>query len=541
MSQLDSVSFIKDNETILTHEQVFFLDLITSSANILENFQVTSAELCCVTFEKEVLHNLEPKHLRIDWKVVLPLGFRAHDHWILQRKIETSDWSSGLCSLFRSVISIGVDRKSQPIVTFDHRIRVEPAQYKDKFGVEHILFARMQSDSEKSYTFICLRIAEVLSDLKLGYLRKFLSQSNNTAASDVCKKLNDENNSISKFKTVQSFIDEFDDKYGSVKNMADNMSAVFWLFALAIHRKFSSSSFISKKLLVECWDLALESMSRNTGLPWEYQGPDTSGILPSGGRPGARVPTFTLSLDLRKSTSLMDQVEQPGAFAIWLETLSELCREIVHDNGGIFDKFTGDGVIAHFAVAYDPNEKIPPSNYDFAVSWPKVQTQAAAALTCGCELVRAVQELLKLLQPLLRFDIGTAGPSVGIAFDDASWSLDRDGRPIVVGKGVVNACRITAAPAGSIEVANNVVRFIKRMDSFTGFAASIRTNNVDHHKDLRSEVLPRDAIARIRATLADDPLPGRRRHELEAKGKAIFDDVGEMHHRRSIFLGENGK
>jgi len=248
------------------------------------------------------------------------------------------------------------------------------------------------------------------------------------------------------------------------------------------------------------------------------------------------VPTFTLSLDLRKSTSLMDQVEQAGAFAIWLESLSEICRKIVHDNGGIFDKFTGDGVIAHFAATERDADERDNMIYDNALASPTIRAQAERAFTCSCELVRAIQEHLKQLRPLLRFDIGTAGPSVGLAFDDASWSLDRDGRPIVVGKGVVNACRLTGAPAGAIEMANNARRFVERMPNSQVLMPSIRINNVKNHKDLKDDILPRDFMCRIRANDASDPFPGRPRHILQKEVDRIFKDVEAMHRDRADMM-----
>jgi class 3 adenylate cyclase len=59
---------------------------------------------------------------------------------------------------------------------------------------------------------------------------------------------------------------------------------------------------------------------------------------------------FVISVDLRKSTDLMLKIvpESSGAYAKVLMELCERMRDAVKEEYGIFDKFTGDGVLAFF-------------------------------------------------------------------------------------------------------------------------------------------------------------------------------------------------
>ena len=214
----------------------------------------------------------------------------------------------------------------------------------------------------------------------------------------------------------------------------------------------------------------LATGKRNTNLPWEITSADSD-------EPGSNVLTATVSLDLRKSTSMMEQVEDQHLYAIWLEALSEICREITLHNCGIFDKFTGDGIIAHF-VCLDGNSSLPRDC--------QAEEIIRHAFTCACELVRAVGIHHEDIKPYLRFNIGASGVAVGMAIDNAAWSLDRDGRPIVVGKGVVNACRLNNGLPGTIRLAYNMRRHLKGTVQDDAF----EVKQVEDHKELNVSLLP---------------------------------------------------
>jgi hypothetical protein len=118
----------------------------------------------------------------------------------------------------------------------------------------------------------------------------------------------------------------------------------------------------------------------------------------------------------------------------------------------VFDKFTGDGVISHFPIYEFDNNNGGAAN--------KVVLNCAV---CAWDMVRAATLYIKHLLPNLALRKQAFGPSVGIAFDNAQWSVDRVGNPIVVGKGVVHACRLGGGPAGTVQISNAVFSRIEHL------------------------------------------------------------------------------
>ncbi|MEP3255953.1 MAG: hypothetical protein ABJN26_22680 [Stappiaceae bacterium] len=179
--------------------------------------------------------------------------------------------------------------------------------------------------------------------------------------------------------------------------------------------------------------------------------------------------TITLSFDLRRSTRAMERMIDKKAYADWIEAMVMLLRQITIDNNGIFDKFTGDGVLVHFLEEesrefnidrqalrhFDPEEIAE-------AGWRTHESSgghyaAADAMACAFEMIMAVEmHAVRLNQISRKFDM-KFGPVVAIAKDVVQWSVDRDGDPIVVGPGVVDACRFTdGARKGEVRVSPHI-------------------------------------------------------------------------------------
>jgi class 3 adenylate cyclase len=110
-------------------------------------------------------------------------------------------------------------------------------------------------------------------------------------------------------------------------------------------------------------------------------------------------------------------------------------------NGGIFDKFTGDGALVHFL------EKECKLVYD--------RKPVDAALSCAVDMHRAIEIHLERLRKFLRLNSELIGASIAIDISDAFWSLDHRDNPITVGRGVVGACRLCdSASAGVVRMTN---------------------------------------------------------------------------------------
>ncbi len=209
---------------------------------------------------------------------------------------------------------------------------------------------------------------------------------------------------------------------------------------------------------------------------------------------GGRVPTTTLVLDIRKSTFAMSFALSEKAFAEWMSFTIRLLRRISDKYSAIFDKFTGDGVMIHFAsiegtrkgtddsdLHREPDFMGMPSEDDYAeivktldrnFNVPHVQNPVALkdgllanesrllmAYCCAWEMMHALNHHTRELDSILTRGHGGLGSTVGIGIGSATWSLDRDGNPIVVGPGVVGACRaVDSGDPGCVVVSPTIRR-----------------------------------------------------------------------------------
>ena len=65
-----------------------------------------------------------------------------------------------------------------------------------------------------------------------------------------------------------------------------------------------------------------------------------------------------MAIDIRKSTELMLKAITPDKYAEFISGLTEGLKNIVVNNFGVFDKFTGDGILAYFPIFYSGEEGI---------------------------------------------------------------------------------------------------------------------------------------------------------------------------------------
>jgi len=186
---------------------------------------------------------------------------------------------------------------------------------------------------------------------------------------------------------------------------------------------------------------------------WEEALRTTVDIRPWSIQPSDAVPTCSVSLDLRKSTEMMNQVSNGKAYADWLECYIKILSEIVYRNYGVLDKFTGDGLLAHFPIISPFCEF-----YSQTISSTNIESNnssaVSAALKAAVEMTLATTHWLDFIVPEIGIMNDSFGAAVGIALENASWSVDSEGNPLVVGKGVVQSCRLSGGKAGSIKMTN---------------------------------------------------------------------------------------
>jgi class 3 adenylate cyclase len=142
-----------------------------------------------------------------------------------------------------------------------------------------------------------------------------------------------------------------------------------------------------------------------------------------------RVNAFVMSVDIRRSTELMLKARSPEEFAEFLSVLTQRLITIITNHYGVFDKFTGDGVLAFFPEFYTGPE---------SADW---------VLNAAAECHDAFRELYKAHRRIFVSVLKDVG--LGIGIDHGTVNLVRVANGLtVVGVPVVYACRLSSAPHG---------------------------------------------------------------------------------------------
>jgi len=134
-----------------------------------------------------------------------------------------------------------------------------------------------------------------------------------------------------------------------------------------------------------------------------------------------------MSIDIRKSTNLMLKAITPDAYAKFISGLTEGLRRIVIENYGVFDKFTGDGILAYFPLFYSGEDSI--------------LNCCIASQKCHIFFKEFYEESYDQFNVVL--DTG-----LGIGIDHGMVKIVTINREqTIVGSSVVYACRLSGAPA----------------------------------------------------------------------------------------------
>lgn len=176
----------------------------------------------------------------------------------------------------------------------------------------------------------------------------------------------------------------------------------------------------------------------------------------SGANPNADtalISTVSLAVDMRRSTFLMREAKSFRAFATWIQQITLLMRKICHANGGVFDRFTGDGCLCHFVE----DDRTMISDRVGAAKWLATWQALKTALEISQAIDIAIEHHFR---NNTRFATSGTGVGAGLALDPAFWDIDRSGSPIVVGHGVVNATRLSSGPAGTVTMSLDVFNAI---------------------------------------------------------------------------------
>lgn len=139
---------------------------------------------------------------------------------------------------------------------------------------------------------------------------------------------------------------------------------------------------------------------------------------------------IVLSIDIRRSTELMLKAKSPQSFTTFISKLSEDLKSIIIENFGIFDKFTGDGILAFFPDFYSGNQGL-------------IYALKAAEL-CHQKFKEIYQECRNCFVTVLK----ETGLGIGIDYGPATFARI-NGELTVVGVPVVYACRLSSTVANT--------------------------------------------------------------------------------------------
>lgn len=139
--------------------------------------------------------------------------------------------------------------------------------------------------------------------------------------------------------------------------------------------------------------------------------------------------TVVLSIDIRRSTELMLKARKPELFSKFITELSEKLSKIIIGNYGIFDKFTGDGILAFFPKFYSGEKAI------------------VRALKAAEECHEVFSEHYSKSRDCFNVFIKDVGLGIGVDYGNVTL-VNTNNELTVVGIPVVYACRMSGAKAG---------------------------------------------------------------------------------------------
>lgn len=144
----------------------------------------------------------------------------------------------------------------------------------------------------------------------------------------------------------------------------------------------------------------------------------------------AEMKAVVVSIDIRRSTELMLKSRTPKQYAEFITSLSAKLSHVITSNFGIYDKFTGDGILAFFPDFYSGDDSI------------------RHALNACDECHRVFSEHYHTFKSIFTVFLKNIGLGIGIDYGDVTL-VNRGTELTVVGVPVVYACRMSSAPPHS--------------------------------------------------------------------------------------------
>ncbi|MCA9100376.1 MAG: hypothetical protein KDA63_04445, partial [Planctomycetales bacterium] len=139
---------------------------------------------------------------------------------------------------------------------------------------------------------------------------------------------------------------------------------------------------------------------------------------------------YVVSIDLRRSTELMLKAREPKRFAEFISSLALSLRGVILEHFGVFDKFTGDGILAYFP--------------EFFAGASSGLLAIESAKRCHQVFDQHYREHRHCFTSVLQ----STGLGIGVDYGEVSI-VHMKGELTVVGTPVVYACRLGGANGGT--------------------------------------------------------------------------------------------
>lgn len=139
--------------------------------------------------------------------------------------------------------------------------------------------------------------------------------------------------------------------------------------------------------------------------------------------------SFVLSIDIRRSTELMLKAKIPELFERFIVELSDKLSQIIIQNYGIFDKFTGDGILAFFPNFFSGEDA------------------GLMALKSAIECHKVFNDHYKSNRHCFISVLTDIGLGIGVDYGN-TYLVKMGGAYTVIGTPVVYACRMSGAQPG---------------------------------------------------------------------------------------------
>jgi class 3 adenylate cyclase len=224
-----------------------------------------------------------------------------------------------------------------------------------------------------------------------------------------------------------------------------------------------------------CFDVATEP-DVPFAWPWQKSLDFRNGlVMPK------QIPTISLVMDIRNSSSAMLLTRDPPRFAGFIDQAVEGAREAITQNSGYFDKETGDGVVGHFACGDNLED----------------EATLKHALVAAKSISIMTTRLCGEYQENLRFSLGALGCAIGLFADRAVWLYSWRGVR-AIGGSVVNASRICAnAKPREVGYCNTISQLIRTFKVTPEiFPLNGITRQIKIH-EVREDAIPEATFATI--------------------------------------------